>query len=70
MFANRIRETRKARNIEPTELAFRIGRSTNTLGRYERGETTIPLQTARRIAEVLEVPLDELFPVGEPEVAA
>lgn len=65
MFANRIRETRKAKNVDPTELAFRVGCSTNTLGRYERGESTVSLATARRIAEILEVSLDDLFPVEE-----
>lgn len=61
MFANRIRELRQAQDMAPMELAYRIGRATNTLWRYEMNETQPPLGTAVRIASVLGCTLDDLF---------
>lgn len=69
MNANRIREAREAKDMSPTELAFRIRRSQTTVWRYETGAATPSLATARHIAEILDVSVDELFPVAEPEAA-
>lgn len=55
--------------MEPTELAWRIGKSTTTVFRYERGDAQPPLPTAQRIADVLDSTLDELFPVEKEQAA-
>jgi transcriptional regulator with XRE-family HTH domain len=47
--------------MRPAELAYRIGRSTTTLWRYERGDASPDLETARRIARVLGTSVDGLF---------
>jgi DNA-binding XRE family transcriptional regulator len=70
MVANNIRRMREARSMEATELAWRIGRSTTTLWRYETGDAQPPLPTARKIASVLGTTLDELFPIEQQEAAA
>lgn len=60
--------------MEATELAFRIGRSSAALSRYESGKAEPPMRVARRLAEVLGLTLDELFSTATPttpeEVAA
>lgn len=48
--------------MTPVELAFRIGKSTTALWRYENGKAHPPMKTALRIAEVLDCSLDDLFP--------
>lgn len=60
---------RRARGMAPTELAWRIGRSTTTLWRYETGVVQPDLATARLIARVLESTVDELFPEPAQEAA-
>lgn len=65
MNANGIRKAREEKGMSSTELAFRIGRSQTTIWRYETGEATPSLHTARRIAEVLDWSVDDLFPIEE-----
>lgn len=69
MNANEIRRLREAKDMSPTELAFRVRRSQTTIWRYESGEAVPSLATARRIAEVLDCTVDDLFPLQETEAA-
>lgn len=74
MYANRIREFREAydagKGMTPAELAFRIGKSTSTLLRYERGEAQPTLSLARLMAMILGTSVDELIPDQAAEVPA
>lgn len=69
MVANHIRRIRVEREMSPTELAYKIGRTSNTVWRYEMGEAHPSLRTAQKIAEVLKVTLDDLFPAQEKDAA-
>lgn len=69
MHANRIREFREERGLDPTEFAFRIRRSGSMVSKYETGEVQPPLDVARRIAQVLDTTLDDLFPAAPPTEA-
>ena len=56
----RIIELRKKRGISQAELARQSGVHTNVLGRYERGEAKTYVDTAAKIAKVLNISLDYL----------
>jgi transcriptional regulator with XRE-family HTH domain len=57
----RIRETRSARGLTLTALADATGLSTGLISQVERGLADPSLETLRRIAKVLEIPLFSLF---------
>ncbi|WP_020662305.1 helix-turn-helix domain-containing protein [Amycolatopsis benzoatilytica] len=61
MTVTRIREFRSQRGLTVRELADQAGVSTGLISQVERGVTDPSLETMRRIAEVLEVPLFSLF---------
>lgn len=65
---NIIHAYRTSKNITRQELADLCGISLTTLNRIKSGETSINLDTAIRIASVLQVSLDEL--VGLPTTPA
>lgn len=56
----RIREMRKARGRSQEALAAELGSDRAVLGRIERGAKNVTMTTAARIANALEVDLDEL----------
>ena len=60
ILGNRIIEMRKSKNLSQTELARRIDKSKDVLGRYERGTVSASIEVVVKIARVLEVPLDYL----------
>ena len=55
-----IRALRKARNLTQEQLAAKIGATKGMVGHWERGFTSISLEHACAIADVLECTLDEL----------
>lgn len=57
----RIRETRSARGLTLTALADATGLSTGLISQVERGLADPSLETLRRVAKVLEIPLFSLF---------
>jgi len=61
MAATRIRELRLARGLSARALAERANVSTALISQVERDITDPSLETMRRIASVLEVPLFSLF---------
>jgi transcriptional regulator with XRE-family HTH domain len=67
----RIRELRTVQGMTLTELARSTGLSVGLISQVERGLTDPSLETLRRIARTLDVPLFRLFrePDPEPEVA-
>ena len=56
----RITELRKAKNWSQTELAKQIGASREAIGKYERNEALPSVETAKKIADALNVTLDYL----------
>jgi transcriptional regulator with XRE-family HTH domain len=58
---HRIREMRSARGLTLSALAGATGLSTGLISQVERGLADPSLETLRRVAKVLEVPLFSLF---------
>ena len=56
-----LRKARLAKKLSQKELADELGVTTATISRYESGERKLPLETAKRIAEILEVDWYTLF---------
>ena len=66
-FAARLKALREAKGLKRAEVADRIGTTGPIYGRYERGERTPAIDTARAIAQALDVSLDYLVgDAGEP----
>jgi transcriptional regulator with XRE-family HTH domain len=63
-FGLRIQSHRRRRHMTQEDLAEGILRSTDTVSNIERGINSTRIETAFRIAEVLDVPLVELFDVA------
>jgi len=57
---NRITELRKKKGWSQTELAKQIKVSREAIGKYERDEAQPSVETAKKIADTLEVTLDYL----------
>ena len=70
MVGVRIRELRTARGMTLTELARTAGLSAGLISQVERGLTDPILETLRRVARVLDVPLFSLFREPEAEPGA
>lgn len=66
---NHIKQFRKSRGLTALELASKLGVREQTVFRYQSGEITPSLEMSRRIAEVLGVTVDELFPQPEQATA-
>lgn len=62
---NNIRELRLKANMTQKELGEAAGISERTIGHYENSQRRIRLDTAIKIAEALEVNLDELMEAEE-----
>lgn len=57
----KLREIRKARGLNQTELAAMIGVTQSAIGHYERGIRTIEAQKLTVLAKILEVSTDEIL---------
>ena len=68
-FGLRVQSFRKRQGLTQEELAERIGRSTDTVSNIERGLNSTRIETAFRIAEVLQIPFIDLFDVGQIQTA-
>jgi transcriptional regulator with XRE-family HTH domain len=66
-FAQRLRETRSARGLTQTRLAELLEVSPRVYNRWERGAAIPRLDTLVKVAEILEVSLDELVGRKEPD---
>jgi transcriptional regulator with XRE-family HTH domain len=70
MVGLRIRELRTERGMTLTELARTSGLSAGLISQVERGLTDPSLETLRRVARTLDVPLFSLFREAEPDSGA
>lgn len=61
LFGRHLRDARKARGLTQAELAERIDRSLDMVGRLERGEIAPSFETIERALTVLDLDAAELF---------
>ena len=66
-FGARLKATREQRGFTLDELAEKVGMHAGRLSEYESGRYTPQLEKAAKLAEVLEVALDELTGAKPPE---
>lgn len=64
-FGKNVQVARQALGISQEELAFRAGLHRTYIGMVERAERSISLQNAKKIADALNVKLDNLLDYGE-----
>lgn len=57
----RIRDARKAMNLQQSDLAYLAGLTTSHMSHIETGQTKLALPTIVKIANVLSVSVDELL---------
>lgn len=60
-FGNRVRELRKLKNLSQEELAYRADVHRTYIGMIERAEKNITLLNIEKIANALEVSINDLF---------
>jgi transcriptional regulator with XRE-family HTH domain len=60
-FGKRLRQIRRYRDLTQEQLAEQVGVSVDFIGNLERGESAASFDTLEKLAEVLEVEVDELF---------
>jgi transcriptional regulator with XRE-family HTH domain len=60
VFPQRLREVRAAAGLKQTDVADRLGVSSVTVSRWERGAMTPPLSRVHEIADALGVAVGEL----------
>ena len=60
MFKNNLVSLRKIHGYSQDELAEKIGVTRQTLSKYETGESLPDIERCRRLAEVLDVSMDDL----------
>lgn len=65
MFGRNVQLLRQSIGISQEELAFRAGLHRTYIGMVERAERSISLQNAKKIADALNVKLDNLLNDGE-----
>jgi transcriptional regulator with XRE-family HTH domain len=59
-FAENLKKWRASKNISQEELSGKIGIHPVQLSRYERGQTTPSIDVVQKIAEALDISIDEL----------
>ena len=62
---NNIREIRESKGMNQLELAYKSGLSTASISFYENNKNVPSMNNAYKIAQVLEVSIDDLFKVKE-----
>lgn len=65
MLKDNIKRIRENNHISQRELARRINMSSQMISKIERGETTPSLETLNKIAEALDIKVDELLNTGK-----
>lgn len=60
-FGSRIQELRKKNNLTQSELAEKIGLSTNFIGMFERGERNTSVDKIFKLAKAFNISLAQFF---------
>lgn len=58
---DKIRSLRKERGLSQESLALKAGLNTSYMGQLERGEKSATIDSLEKIANALNVPIEELF---------
>lgn len=61
MIHEKIRHLRELRRLRDEDMAERLGISQSTYSRLEKGEIKLDVERLRKIAEILEVPVEDLL---------
>lgn len=61
MFAERLKETRKAKKYSQAEISKILGVTQQAVGKWETGRSTPDPQTVARLAEILDTTADVLL---------
>jgi transcriptional regulator with XRE-family HTH domain len=61
LIGTRIKQERVRKGLSQSKLAAKVNTSTNYIWNIEKGLKKASLQTLKRIADTLEVPLNDLF---------
>lgn len=61
LIGERIRNLRKERNWTQEELAYRANIHRSHLGEIERGETSVTVESVAKIANALEITVEDIF---------
>lgn len=64
LFGQRLRQLRRQNNITQERLAEFIGVSVDLISNIERGINAPSFETLEKLAEILDVPIKELFDFG------
>ncbi len=59
---NYIKKYRKKKKMKQEELGEKIGISQQLMSSYENGKTRISINLAMQICEILEQPIEKVFP--------
>lgn len=70
MFADRLRDARKAKRYSQTEVSRMLGVTQQAVGKWETGRSTPDPQTVARLAEILDTTADALLGLQQPPTAA
>lgn len=58
----KIKEYRKKKGMNQTELGKKLGVKQNTVAGYEKGEWEVSYDNLFKLAEIFEISIDDLFP--------
>ena len=70
MFADRLRDARKAKRYSQTEVSRMLGVTQQAVGKWETGRSTPDPQTVARLAEILDTTADALLGLHQAPTAA
>ncbi len=70
MFADRLKEARKAKKFSQAEVSRRLGVTQQAVGKWETGRSTPDPQTIARLAEILDTTADALLGLYDTTAAA
>lgn len=70
MFADRLRDARKAKRYSQTEVSRMLGVTQQAVGKWETGRSTPDPQTVARLAEILDTTADALLGLQQSPTAA
>lgn len=68
MFAERLKEARRAKKYSQAELSHRLGVTQQAVGKWETGRSTPDPQTVAQLAEILDTTADALLGLRENSV--
>lgn len=56
-----LKKLRTAKNMSQNEVAMKIGVTAATICRYESGKRKLPFEIAKKLADLFEIPWQQLY---------